>query len=207
MMDQDKNFGFIKEIDVKTQFDEVKARLFKEYGIHELHILKQIHSDIVIVDEGGTGDGVIITKPDTGALVRTADCFGVALIDRKMKISGIFHSGWRGTELGISVKGAQMMKDMGCSDIEAVIFPGIEKCCFEIGSELVERFKNAHIPVEMRNGKYFADLKTSIIEGLRTQGIENIDDMSECTFCHSGYFSFRKDRTEKRHGAFVINKS
>jgi polyphenol oxidase len=202
-----QKYGFIKDIDVKARFDEVKAQLFKEYGIRELHILKQIHSDIILVDEGGTGDGIIVTKPFTGALVRTADCFGVALIDRKMNISGIFHSGWRGTELKITVKGVQMMKDLGCSDIEAVIFPGIEKCCFEIGSELVERFKNAAIPVEMKNGKYFADLKTSIIESLKEQGVENIKDMSECTFCGKGFFSFRRDGTEKRHGAFVINFS
>jgi len=202
-----QEYGFIEDIDVKAEFDRVRDELSAKYGILELHILKQIHSDMIFVDEGGTGDGIIITKPRSGALVRTADCFGVALIDRKMNISGIFHSGWRGTELGISAKGAQMMKEMGCSDIEAVIFPGIEKCCFEIGSELVERFKNAGIPVEMKNGKYFADLKTSIIESLKAQGVENIKDMSECTFCGKGFFSFRKDGTEKRHGAFVINIS
>ncbi|HQN72424.1 MAG TPA: polyphenol oxidase family protein [bacterium] len=200
-------YGFIKDIDVKAEFDRIRNELSAKYGILELHILKQIHSDMIFVDKGGTGDGIIVTKPFTGALVRTADCFGVALIDRKMNISGIFHSGWRGTELKITVKGVQMMKDLKCSDIEAVIFPGIEKCCFEIGSELVGRFKNAGIPVEMKNGKYFADLKTSIIEGLKAQGVENIKDMSECTFCGKGFFSFRRDGTEKRHGAFVINFS
>ncbi|HQO93170.1 MAG TPA: hypothetical protein PLX56_12660, partial [bacterium] len=64
-----QKYGFIKDIDVKARFDEVKAQLFKEYGIRELHILKQIHSDIILVDEGGTGDGIIVTKPFTGALV------------------------------------------------------------------------------------------------------------------------------------------
>lgn len=201
------SYRFIKDVDVSANFQKICENLTAEYFLKEILSLKQVHSDIILVDESGEGDGIIITKPMTAAMVRTADCFSVVLIDQDAGISGVFHSGWRGTELGISAKGAEMMKKMGCSNIEAVIFPGIEKCCFEIGSELIERFDTAGIPVEKRDGRYFADLKWSIIEQLKGKGIINIKDLSECTFCNKGYFSFRKDKTAKRHGSYVMNIS
>ena len=100
-----------------------------------------------------------------------------------------------------------MMKSMGCGSIEAVIFPGIDQCCFEIGLELVEGFLEKGIEVQNRNGRYFAFLKEHIIKGLEEEGVKKINDLSECTFCTSGYFSYRKNKTEKRHGTFVINLS
>ncbi|MGI6395428.1 MAG: polyphenol oxidase family protein [bacterium] len=199
--------GFIKEVDVKKDLEKVKNELFNRFGIEELHILKQVHGDKIFIDSGGEGDGVIVTKPKSGALIRTADCFGVALIDRVKGISGVFHSGWRGTELNICGKGAGLMKTMGCFDIEATIFPGIESCCFEIGLELLPRFEKANIAVKERDNGYYGDLKKAISESLKGEGIENIKDLSECTFCNEEYFSFRRDKTEKRHGVFVVNCS
>jgi len=200
-------YRFVKDVDVKEKFDEICKELISEHGLKEIFSLKQIHSDIIFVNESGEGDGIVITKPLTAAMVRTADCFSIVLKDKTAGISGVFHSGWKGTLLGISKKGAKMMKSMGCGSIDAVILPGIEQCCFEIGAELVEDFENSGIVVQIRNGRCFADLKEHIIKGLEQEGVENIKDMSSCTFCTPGYFSHRKNRTEKRHGTFVINLS
>ncbi len=202
-----ERYGFIKEPEARYNFDEICAGLKREYGLKELHFLKQVHGDDVLVDASGTGDGIILTKPLTGAVIKTADCFPVILFDRLMNISGIFHSGWKGTELKISAKGAAMMKKMGCCNIEAVIFPGIEKCCFQIGEELLERFAKASIPVEKKERGYFADLKGSIMSSLESEGVENIKDMSECTFCNEGYNSYRRNGTDKRHASFVVTFS
>ncbi|HNW82795.1 MAG TPA: polyphenol oxidase family protein [bacterium] len=202
-----ERYGFIKETDARVNFDAICENIRKEYNIKELHFLKQVHGDNILIDCSGTGDGIIITKPATGALIKTADCFPVVLTDRVKNISGIFHSGWKGTELGISAKGAEMMREIGCGNIEAVIFPGIEQCCFRIGSELIDRFAKANIPVIKKTDGYFADLKSAIISGLKSKGVETIKDMSVCTCCGEGYFSYRKDGTDKRHASFVITFS
>lgn len=200
-------YGFIKEPDARTNFETICEDIKKDHNIKELRFLKQVHGDDILIDRSGTGDGIIITKPATGAVIKTADCFPVVLVDRVKNISGIFHSGWKGTELGISAKGAEMMKEMGCSNIEAVIFPGIEQCCFKIGAELVERFAGANISVKKKDDGFYADLKSAIINGLRSKGVVNIKDMSVCTCCNEGYFSYRRNGTDKRHASFVITFS
>ena len=196
------DFGFIKERDAKAEFDEISAELKRKFGLETLWRPHQIHSDTIFVDGEGEGDGIIITKPSI-AVIRTADCVPVVLFDRVADIAGVFHSGWRGTELKIVSKGAEMMKELGCRNISAVIFPAIGFCCFEIGEELLERFRRAGIPTERRGGKLYADLATAIKNELETAGIIDVSDMSECTFCGKGYFSYRKDKTEKRHATFV----
>lgn len=195
-------YGFIKNRDAKSELELIENDLKSKFGLETVWRPHQIHSDTIFVDRDGEGDGIIITKPSI-ALIRTADCIPVVLFDRNENIAGVFHSGWRGTEQKIVTKGAEMMLGMGCRNIEAVIFHGIGACCFEIGEELRERFEKAMIPMSSRNGKLYADLKAAIKNELAEAGVSKISDNSECTFCGQGYFSYRKDRTEKRHATFV----
>ena len=197
------SYGFIKERDAKAEIAQIESELKLEFGLSTLWRPHQIHSDTIFVDGEGEGDGIIITKPSI-ALIRTADCIPVVLFDRTTNIAGVFHSGWRGTEQKIVSKGAKMMAEMGGKNIEAVIFPAIGLCCFEIGEELRERFENAEIQMSYINGKLHADLKTAIKNELIKAGITKITDNSECTFCGEGYFSYRKNKTEKRHATFVV---
>ncbi|MBO7127166.1 polyphenol oxidase family protein [bacterium] len=197
------SYGFIKERDAKAEIAQIEAELKLEFGLSTLWRPHQIHSDTIFVDGEGEGDGIIITKPSI-ALIRTADCIPVLLFDRTANIAGVFHSGWRGTEQKIVSKGAKMMAELGCKNIEAIIFPGIGLCCFEIGEELRERFENAEIPMSYVDGKLHADLKTAIKNELIKTGITKITDDSQCTFCGEGYFSYRRDKTEKRHATFAV---
>ena len=199
------DLGFIKERDAKAELDGITAELKQKYSLETFWRPHQVHSDTIFVDGEGEGDGIIITKPSI-ALIRTADCVPVVLFDEAANIAGVFHSGWRGTELKIVSKGLAKMKELGCKNISAVIFPAIGFCCFEIGEELLERFKNAGIPTERRGGKLYADLKTAIKNELQNGGVTDISDQSECTFCGEGYFSYRRDRSEKRHATFVVVK-
>jgi len=202
-----EGYGFIADIDAKKDIDRVKGYLSKEYGVKTVHILKQIHSDIILVDSSGTGDGIIITEPDCAGIITTADCFSVVLIDRQKSISAIFHSGWKSTELNIVGKGIKKMKELGCRNISCVVFPAIGECCFEIGNELVERFKIAGIPIHKKEDRLFADLKSAIISELIKEGVENINDYYKCTYCDNTLFSYRRDKTEKRHPSFIVNIS
>ncbi len=202
-----EGYGFVADVDAKKDMGKIKEILFEKYGAEVVHSLNQVHSDIILTDSSGTGDGIIITKQGDGGIIRTADCFSVALFDRQKKVSAIFHSGWRSTELNIVGKGLKKMKGSGCNNISAVIFPAIGECCFEIGEELVERFKVAEIPVQKRGGKLFADLKSSIVFQLKKEGVKNIHDYSECTYCDKSFYSYRRDKTEKRHASFIVNIS
>ena len=201
------DIGFLKDIDAAENFEKIESFLKHKYNVKEVFSLRQIHGDKILVDESGEADGIIITKDNCAGVVRTADCFPVVLFDRNKDIGGVFHCGWRGTELGIHKKGFKMLKNMGCENIEAHIFPGIGRCCFEIGFELEERFKKENIPLEIRDGKLYADILKKLENDIRELGVGKIDLNAECTYCSGGYFSYRRNGTLKRHATFIAKFS
>jgi len=201
------NFGFLKEIDAATDIDVVKNIIKEKYGVNDVFSLRQVHGDQILVNESGEADGIIVTKSGFAGVVRTADCFPVVLSDEKAGVIGVFHCGWRGTGLGIHVSGFKKMKELGCEEIEATLFPGIGQCCFEIGFELEERFKKVGIPLEVRDGKLFADIRKKLENDLEEIGAKKISSLADCTYCGQGYFSYRKDTTKKRHATFIVNFS
>lgn len=201
------DYGFIKQIDAASNFEKIEDFLKHKYEAKDIFRLKQVHGDRILVDESGEADGVIVTENGCVGVMRTADCFPVVLFDRKKDVAGVFHCGWRGTELGIQKKGFEKMLEMGCRDIEAVIFPGIGKCCFEIGFELEERFNKAEIPLMVRDGKLYADILKKLENDLNKLGAVSITSKSVCTYCGNGYFSYRKDGTQKRHATFIAKFS
>ena len=111
---------------------------------------KQIHSDIIHVirstgPEQLAGDGLITNLPQIALGIRTADCLPVLLVDKRNRAVGAFHAGWRGTAQRIVEKGVgAMRREYGSrpEDIYAVIGPGIQKCCYEVGDELLAQFES-----------------------------------------------------------------
>jgi YfiH family protein len=110
---------------------------------------RQIHSDVIHIvsrrDPGELiGDGLITDVPEVAIAVQTADCLPVLLVDAKKRVAGVFHAGWRGTVKRIVEKGAGIMRcEFGSrpEDFHAAIGPGIQKCCYEVGEELREKFE------------------------------------------------------------------
>jgi polyphenol oxidase len=113
-----------------------------------LKSMRQIHSAIIHRisskdDRSEAGDGLITDLPGILISVKTADCLPVIVVDRKRKAVGIFHAGWRGTVQRIVEKGiGEMRKQFGSkpSDMLAVIGPGIAKCCYQVGDDVIDQF-------------------------------------------------------------------
>jgi YfiH family protein len=113
-----------------------------------LAAVRQIHSDVIhIVSryEPGqlVGDGLITDQPGVAVAVQAADCLPVLLVDTRKRVAGVFHAGWRGTVKRIVEKGAgTMRREFGSrpDDLHAVVGPGIQKCCYEVGEELRAEF-------------------------------------------------------------------
>lgn len=83
--------------------------------------------------------------------VRTADCTPVLLFDPAHSVIAAVHSGWRGTVANISRKTIELMGktfNTRPEDIRAVIGPSIGPDSFQVGEEVVERFREAGFPME-----------------------------------------------------------
>ncbi len=112
--------------------------------------LRQIHSDLIhrvtgLPEQPLVGDGMITDIPELLLAVQTADCLPVIVVDRKRRAVGVFHAGWRGTVKRIVEKGVgEMRRHFGSNprDLLAAVGPGIQKCCYEVGEEVRNRFES-----------------------------------------------------------------
>lgn len=118
----------------------------------------QVHgSRIAIVDrpdltrEDLEGYDAFITDiPGIAIGVRTADCTPVLLFDPVHRVIAAVHSGWRGTVSKISQKTICLMGEVfgTCpADLCSVIGPSIGPDSFQVGEEVVERFRDAGFPM------------------------------------------------------------
>ena len=96
-------------------------------------------------------DAFITTLPGVAIGVRTADCVPVLLYDPVKRVVAAIHSGWKGTVQKISQKTlAILTEQFGCrpADIRAAIGPCIGVESFQVGEEVVERFREEGFPME-----------------------------------------------------------
>lgn len=158
--------------------------------------LKQIHSSIAIVaqePEGclGEGDALIACERGVTVSVRTADCFPILMADLHHRVVAAVHAGWRGTADRIAVKTLERMsKDFGTDpgNVIAAIGPGIGACCYEVGTEVAERFG------KMGRGKL--DVAAENLRQLTQAGVPEAQTHSigTCTFCNPAqFYSWRRE--------------
>ena len=143
-------------------------------------------------------DGHLTVQPGLALLVLVADCYPVALSDGERV--AMLHCGWRPLAGGI-VERAVARFDGAPS---AAVGPGIGGCCYEVGSEVAERF--ADVP-GASNGRML-DLRRVIAARLAAAGVSEVTHIDRCTSCEpERYFSHRRDDgiTGRQAGLCVLS--
>jgi purine-nucleoside/S-methyl-5'-thioadenosine phosphorylase / adenosine deaminase len=130
------------------------------------------------------GDGQHTAQAGLAPLVLVADCLPVALAGP----GGVamLHCGWRGLAEGIAAAGVDAV------DAEAAaIGPGIGRCCYEVGPEVLERF--ADLGDGIADGRRL-DLAEVARRQLRAAGVEAVESAGLCTKCEPElFYSHRRD--------------
>jgi YfiH family protein len=143
-------------------------------------------------------DGLYTDKKDLFLAINVADCIPVFVYDPVNEIAAGIHSGWKGTQQKIVTHTVQtLMKKYNSKPEKLVVFigPGISVKNFEVGKDVFDFFDEEFR--EVRNGKYYVDLKKDIYTRLLGQGlrIENIEVSEYCTVEDKELFhSYRRDR-------------
>jgi YfiH family protein len=173
------NLGFTKE-DSSAAVERNRTAFLKALGavvpvrpgsrrsrsaVWPLITVKQIHSDLVhridsIPERPVIGDGLITATPGLLLAIQTADCLPVILVDTKRRAVGVFHAGWRGTLKRVVEKGmGEMHRCFGTNSehVRAVIGPGIQGCCYQVGEEVRTKFESQFAYA----AKLFRDVKES----------------------------------------------
>lgn len=155
----------------------------------------------------GEGDALCTQSIGITLTVLVADCAAVFCYDAHCRALGLAHSGWRGTALSIVPQLIQTMnREYGTktSNLHVWVSPAIGVCCFEVGSEVLDLFRQEqpHLanrgdwyrPIMEQPGKYHLDIKALIREQALTTGVppQQIELAQDCTYCSNRYHSYRR---------------
>ncbi|MEO8291281.1 MAG: polyphenol oxidase family protein [Gaiellaceae bacterium] len=137
------------------------------------------------------GDGLWTDQPGRAMGLLTADCFPVALarMNGRPRLC-VLHVGWKGLLEGILEAGVATL-DGG--PVAAGIGPGIGPCCYEVGLEVAEPFRE-RFGGDVLEGRNL-DLAEAAERALREAGVESVHRTGHCTSCEPDlFFSHRRDR-------------
>jgi YfiH family protein len=185
----------------------------------DIYMPIQKHTDRVMVldhdSEPKIADAVVTNNSGIFIGVQAADCVPVLLFDKKQRVAGAVHAGWRGTAASIVRKTIEMMSQRfvtSPADIIMAIGPSIRCCCYEVGYEVLEAVMRASGEGDYymtKSGKYCFDLASSNRRQAISSGVppEQIWLSDECTFClPEKYYSYRfaKGTTGRQCGIIGI---
>jgi YfiH family protein len=181
----------------------------------------QIHSpQVVVVETPWTAEtrpraDAIVTRMRALAIgISTADCGPVLLADPQAHVIGAAHAGWRGALTGVVEATIEAMERLGAArgEIRAALGPMIRQQNYEVGNDLIERFRgedpasSRFFAPAARDGHALFDLPGYIDSRLTRAGIRYIEDVGHCTYADPDrFFSFRRTthRGEADYGRHV----
>lgn len=166
--------------------------------------LRQVHSDIALNARGlrdreQEGDALVTDEIGRAVGVRTADCVPILLLDRSKRAVSAVHAGWRGTAAHIMARTIEAFRNEFGSEpagILAAIGPCIRPCCYEVGTEVAERFADGFKTERAHTGKWNLDLAGANRSHMLENGLlpHHIFDFGACTACRADdFFSYRRE--------------
>lgn len=200
-----------KSGDDVERVDENRRRACAAVGadLEKLALNYQVHSARVLRAEPGSrgahADGLWTDEPGVPILAMSADCLPIALVrvNGGVPAVAVLHAGWKGLLAGIVASGVDAL---GPSQLAAAIGPAIGPCCYEVGEEVAQPYRERFGDDVVRGRNL--DLWTSAERALHAAGVESVHRFDRCTACEpETFFSHRRDRgTTGRQGviAYVI---
>jgi len=154
-------------------------------------------------------DALVGNTPGVLLAVKTADCVPILLGDSKSGAFAAVHAGWRGTLASIVAHAIARLESnygMRAEDLCAAIGPAANACCYEVGSDVIDGFKERfpqsdHLFTPTRDGHARIDLHSANREQLTSVGVspDRIHVVPLCTMDRTDlFFSYRREK--KLHG-------
>lgn len=203
-------FGlFYTTVDFEGRLNgDAAARLMRivrdRFGIEAaLATCTQVHGKNVVRAQTGrecdSCDGLWSSDPDTALGIKVADCLPVTIADMANGVIANVHSGWRGAVQKIAAEAIDAIGGV-TPTTQAWLGPSIRVCCFEVGEEVVDQFRESYAEAESfvdRGGvKPHIDLPRLTAALLVECGMapQNIHDSGLCTRCEGSIFhSYRRE--------------
>jgi YfiH family protein len=158
-------------------------------------------------------DAIVTRVPGLAIGVSTADCGPVLMADAEARVIAAAHAGWRGALAGVTDAAIAAMERLGAkrARIVAALGPMISQPNYEVGAELVERFRTdagneRFFRPAGRPGHALFDLPGYVAARLAAAGIGRVEDLARCTYAEQElFYSFRRTthRGEPDYGRHI----
>jgi YfiH family protein len=200
---------------------ENRRRMATALGVPDLVTAFQIHSPTAVVAtkpwvaaDAPRADAIVSCTPGLGLGVTVADCGPILLADCEAGVIGAAHAGWRGALDGVIESTVASMQQLGAvrERIAAALGPLIRQPSYEVGPELVARFRALDRSFERffapsnRAGHALFDLPGFIVGRLNAAGVATVDDLGLDTYAdETRFFSYRRTthRGEPDYGRLI----
>ena len=163
--------------------------------MNQTHSNKSIFID-QFFNEYENCDGLFTSNKDLTLEVSTADCLPIFFVDKFF--FGVVHAGWKGLAEGIIANSIELLIKNGfiLENTHILIGPSIRKDSFEVKEDVASLFDKKFLI--SKDKKTFLSLQDIAINQLNSFNIYDIVDVEECTYSTPHYYSYRRDKTEKR---------
>ena len=182
-----------------------RALLAAEVG--PIQYMTQVHGNRVVVieevtDEDPTADALVTGIPGISLAVQVADC--IPLLLHSGESVAAVHVGRKGLVNGVALAALETMRDMGSSEITAIIGPSICGNCYEVSQEIYDEVTALHPAAASRTaqGTPALDLPAALRVLLESQSIALIDE-SRCTCEIDDLYSYRRDGVTGRQAGII----
>ena len=182
-----------------------RASLVHDVG--PIQYMNQVHGNRVaiiesVTDEDPTADALVTGIPGISLAVQVADC--IPLLLHSAESVAAVHVGRKGLLNGVTIKTLEVMRDMGSTDIRAIIGPSICGSCYEVSQEIYDEVIALHPAAASRttHGNVSLDLPAALRAVLTGQGVEIRDEFS-CTVENPELFSYRRDGVTGRQAGII----
>ncbi len=214
--------------DEKARVAENWRRFLASAGIYKDRIVcgRQVHENTVCIagrDDAvciysdsfkNVCDGYVTATRGLPLAIFSSDCIPLLMEDVRAGIVGAIHCGWRSVVADIIKNAVDAFVSLGSrpEDIHAAIGPAIDKCCFEVGGEVVDAAAaligdEAGKYYRARGDKFMLDLKGVVKERMKMLDIseKHINILGECTMCRPDrFFSHRGMKGNRGSLASII---
>jgi YfiH family protein len=199
---------------------ENRARFLKKLLINPDEVIKtnSVHNGVIrIVKKHDKGisiaqtDGFLTREKHVFLSLTVGDCLPVFFYDRREKVIGLIHCGWRELVKGILASTLKLFRENFSSSLENILVgigPGISGENYEVGPAIYEKYRKIYpSSFAIKKGRYYWDLKKASREELIKQGVypANIEISPECTYSlPEKYFSFRRDKPKRLEAMLAV---
>ena len=169
--------------------------------------MNQVHGDRIAIieevsDEIPTADALVTGIPGISLAVMVADCIPLLLASEE-SVAAV-HVGRRGLVNEITRKTISVMRDMGATEITAIMGPSICGQCYEVSEDIYQEVIATHPIAQSRTraGTLALDLPAALHSVLGDEGVSIVSKFS-CTVEDVDYFSYRRDGITGRQAGVI----